>query len=68
MRLMALFSLFLLSTSVLAGSAQCFSHGRLIYNHAIDDMTYADDNIFVFKESRTHKDVIVWASECVIKF
>jgi hypothetical protein len=67
MRLLSLILLLILSTSVFSSNIMCYSNGRLIYNGQAEDIYFNEDNMFMIKDAKTHKDVMIWATDCVIR-
>lgn len=66
MRYIALLMFLMIPTLSLANEVKCYNaHGRLIYNHAVHDVSYVDD-VLVFVENKSNM-VILTTTDCIVR-
>lgn len=67
MRVLLGIILSMISISVYAIEVTCYSNDKVIYHGYTNDVQYSYEDTLWFKDRNTHKNLVIWSSQCVLK-
>jgi hypothetical protein len=66
MRTLLLLSFFLVTFNAFADQVRCYSNGRKVYQHQVQDIRYVNPDLLAFQEADS-QDVILTSMDCIVK-